>query len=124
MKSRHASAAPASTRPPIAPRGRGLGAAGPADRLARAGHVTRGRKRFPRAQQRLGGDAGPVRALAADELALDDRDPQVTVDERTGAMLPGGPAAEDDDVVVVAHIRLLAAARASWAASARPVHAR
>ena len=27
-----------------------------------------------RAQQRLAGDAGPVGALAADQLALDDRD--------------------------------------------------
>jgi hypothetical protein len=64
-------------------------------RLARLVH------RLARAQQRLGRDARPVRALAADELALDDGDPQAAVRQRRGAMLPRRAAAEDDDVVVV-----------------------
>jgi hypothetical protein len=57
-----------------------------------------------RAQQRLGGDARPVGALAADQLALDDGDAQSAGSQRRSAVLAGGAAAEDDDVVVAAHV--------------------
>ena len=70
----------------------------------------RGRRRLARAvhglagpQQRLRRDARPVRALAPDQLALDDGDTQPAVGERAGAVLPGRARAQDDDVVVVAH---------------------
>ena len=55
------------------------------------------------AQQRLGRDAGPVGALAADELPLDEGDAQPALGERAGAVLTGRAAADDDDVVV-AHV--------------------
>ena len=84
MKSRHASAASTST------------CAGAAASFARV-------RRLAGAQQRLGRDAGPVRALAADELALDQRDTQAAFGERTRAVLAGRAAADDDDVVV-AHV--------------------
>ena len=67
-------------------------------RLASAVH------RLTRTQQRLGGNARPVRALASDQLALDDRDPQAALGQLTGAVLSGRAAAEDDDVVVGAHV--------------------
>jgi hypothetical protein len=54
-----------------------------------------------RTQQRLGRDAGPVRALAAHQLPLHHRDPQAAVGQLTGAVLTGGTCADDDDVVVV-----------------------
>ena len=38
-------------------------------------------------QQRLGGDAGPVRALAADEVPLDHRHPQAAVGQGPGTVL-------------------------------------
>ena len=59
--------------------------------------------RLARPQQRLGRDAGAVGALAADQLALDDRDLQPAVGQRPGAVLAGRAAADDDHVVVVAH---------------------
>ena len=59
--------------------------------------------RFARAQQRLRGDAGPVRALAADELALDEGDAQAAFAQRAGAVLAGRAAADHDRVVVAAH---------------------
>ena len=52
------------------------------------------------AQQRLGRDAGLVRALAADQLALDHRDPQPAVGQRARTVLPGRASADDDHVVV------------------------
>ena len=55
---------------------------------------------FTRAEQRLGRDARPVGALAADELAFDDGDAQTAFCERAGAVLAGRAGAEDDDVVV------------------------
>ena len=71
----------------------------------------RGRRRvvgaargLPRAQQRLGRDAGPVGALAADPLALDECDAQAALRERADTMLAGRAAADDDDVVA-AHDR-------------------
>ena len=69
-----------------------------------------GRRRLARAmdrlagpEQRLGRDARPVGALAADELALDDGDPQAALGECAGAVLAGRAGAEDDDVVVAVH---------------------
>ena len=85
MKSRQASAASTSTS-----RARRR-LARPVDRLARP-------------QQRLRRDAGPVGALAPDELALDDGDAQAALGQRAGAVLARRAAAEDDDVVVAAHV--------------------
>ena len=53
------------------------------------------------AQQRLAGHAGPVRALPADQLALDHRGGQPVVAGVPGRVLPGRPAADDDDVVLL-----------------------
>ena len=66
-------------------------------RLARALH------RLARAQQRLRRNARPVGALAADQLSLDDGDPQPARGQRRRAVLAGRPAAENDHVVV-AHV--------------------
>ena len=52
------------------------------------------------AEQRLGRDARPVGALAADELAFDDGDAQPALGQRAGAVLARRAAAEHDDVVV------------------------
>ena len=54
------------------------------------------------AQERLRRDARPVRALAADQLALDERDAKAALGERARAVL-AGRAAADHDHVVVAH---------------------
>ena len=85
MKSRQASAASTSTS-----RGR--------RRVARGVHG------LARAQQRLRRDARPVRALAADQLALDERDAQAALGQRAGAVLARRAAADDDHVVVAAHV--------------------
>ena len=77
MKSRHASAAATSTAPPVTAR------------LVRARL-----QRLAGPHERLGRDAAPVGALAAEQLALDDRDSQAAVGEPGGAVLAGGPAAE------------------------------
>jgi hypothetical protein len=88
----------------VAPReGAGRVHAAAVDRLAGARRLARRLQRLAGAQQRLRGDARPVRALAADELALDERDAQPAVGERPGAVLAGGPAAEHDDVVGGGH---------------------
>ena len=58
--------------------------------------------RLAGAQQRLGRDARPVRALAADELALDHGNAQPALGERAGAVLSRRASAEDDDVIVAA----------------------
>ena len=68
-------------------------------------HLARGVHRLAGAQQRLGRDAGPVRALAADQLALDDRDPQTTLGQRAGAVLTRRAATQNDHVVVIAHVK-------------------
>ena len=90
MKSRHAKTAA------------GVDAA-PVDRLGGAGRLARRLQRLAGAQQRLGRDAAPVGALAAEQLALDDRDAQAALGEARGAVLAGRAAAEDDDVEVGAH---------------------
>ena len=53
-----------------------------------------------RPQHRLRRHAGEVRALAADEPALDERDLRLVVEPAEGAdeMLAGRPSAEDDDL--------------------------
>jgi hypothetical protein len=66
-------------------------------RLKRAVH------RLPRAQQRLRRDARPVRAQTSHEVALDDRNPQTALRDGGGAVLPGRPATQHDDVVVGGH---------------------
>ena len=62
--------------------------------------VARRVHRLARAQQRLRRDARPVGALAPDQLALDEGDPQAAFGQRAGAVLARRAAAEDDDVVV------------------------
>jgi len=52
------------------------------------------------AQQRLGRDARPVGALAADELALDEGDPKAALGKCARGVLARRAAAEDDHVVV------------------------
>jgi hypothetical protein len=64
--------------------------------------VPRRLHRLARAQQRLGRDAGVVRALATHQLALYDGDPQSPVRQGPGTVLARRPPAEDDDVVVTA----------------------
>ena len=57
------------------------------------------------AQQRLRRHAGIERALAADEMRLDDRDAQACLPEPAGAHLAGGTRADHDDVELVrAHL--------------------
>ena len=85
MKSRQASAASTSTSAVAA------ASRAPVDRLARP-------------QQGLRRDAGPVRALAAHQLALDDGDPQAALGQRAGAVLARRAAAEHDHVVVAGHV--------------------
>src|SRR4051812_43114974 len=105
----------------VAPRedGRRIRAAA-VDGLGRAGRLARGLERLAGAQQRLGRDAAPVRALAAEQLALHDRDPQAAVRQPRGAVLAGRPAAEDDDVEGGAHADPLALS-ISFAAVIRPM---
>ena len=76
--------------------------------LRRRRRVARGVHRLARAQQRLRRDARPVGALAADELALDERDAQAALGERAGAVLARRAAADDDHVVVGSRRQLLA----------------
>ena len=59
--------------------------------------------RLAGAQQRLGRDAGPVGAFAADQLALDQGDPQAAVGQFARAVFPWRAAAHHDDVVVTRH---------------------
>ena len=79
----------ASTAAAIEPAGDGLGDARHAAHLG---------QQLARAQQRLRRHAGVVRALAADQVLLDERDLEPAVGDPPGADLPGGPAADDDDV--------------------------
>ena len=72
--------------------------------LRRGLDVARALHRLAGAQERLGGDARPVGALAADELPLDDGDAQAALGERGGAVLAGGAAAQHDHVIVGAHV--------------------
>ena len=68
----------------VAPRERGLDVD-----LRSSGRVVRGPDRLARTQQRLRRDARPVRALAPDELTLDERDTQAAFGERADTVLAG-----------------------------------
>ncbi len=57
-------------------------------------------EQLARAQQRLGGHARPVGALAADQLALDDRDVEALSGQQPGGDLAGRTGAEHDHVVL------------------------
>ena len=57
--------------------------------------------RLAGAQQGLGRDAGPVRALASGQLPLDYRHPQAAVGQLARAVLARRAGPHDDDVVVV-----------------------
>ena len=70
------------------------------DRLGRSGRLAGMLEGLPGAKQRLRRYASEVVALAAEALAFDDRDAQPAVGQPAGAVSAGGPAAEDDDVVV------------------------
>ena len=87
--------------------------------------VARGVDGLARPQQRLGRDARPVGALAADQLALDDRHAQAALGQRAGGVLAGRAAADHDHVVVAAHLGLQAvrgtAVRSRDGASIAPV---
>ena len=72
--------------------------------LGGGGRLAGGVHRLARTQQRLGRDARPVRALAADQLALDDGDAQAALGQRAGAVLARRAAAEHDHVVVAGHV--------------------
>ena len=66
--------------------------------LGAGARLARAVDRLARAQQRLRRDAGPVRALAADQLPLHDGHPQPARGQRRRAVLARRPAAEDDHV--------------------------
>ena len=74
--------------------------------------LARGVHRLARSQQGLRRDARPVRALAADQLSLDEGDPQTALGQGAGAVLTRRAAADHDHVVVdvmsAAPARLLA----------------
>src|SRR5262245_54195558 len=58
---------------------------------------------LPRAEQRLGRDARPVGALATDQFPLDECDAPTTFGEHAGAVFARRAAADNDDIVGVAH---------------------
>jgi hypothetical protein len=70
------------------------------DGRARALDALGGAQCVPAAQQRLGRHAGPVRALPADELALDEQRGQAALHCAVGDVLRDRAAADDDDVVL------------------------
>ena len=104
----------------VAPSERALGVDAAAHGLARARRLARRLERLARAQQRLRRDAGPVVALAADQLALDDRHAQAAVGQVPRAVL-ARRARSDHDRVVVAHARASRALSISQAAVIRPM---
>ena len=66
----------------------------------RAGHRPRRAESRDRAQQRLRGHARPVRALAADELRLDDHRREPALHGTVGDVLADGAGADHDEVVL------------------------
>ena len=66
-----------------------------------------------RAQQRLGRDAAPVEADAAEQLALDDRGLEPELRGADRGDIAAGPGAEDDEVVWVSHCFFLRRDRAA-----------
>ena len=106
---------------------------GPVTASAAPGHPARGREDVAGPDERLRRDAAPVGALAADELALDERDGEPARGAAADGVLTGGSATDDDDVVGVAHRSSLANRGAapsrsvtavrwsrSWAGSGQP----
>src|SRR4051812_46460284 len=75
----------------------------PVHRLRGARHLARSLHGLARPQERLRRDARPVRALAADQLALDDRDAHATIRQFPGADLPDRTRSDDDCVVAISH---------------------
>lgn len=69
-------------------------------RLLRAVHRLRSPQRRGAAQQRLGRHARPVRALAADQLLLDDDRRQAPLYRAVGDVLAHRPGTDDHDVVL------------------------
>ena len=65
-----------------------------------AGQVRRRVGHVDGAQERLARHARVVRALAAEQFALDERGAQATLDGVLGDILTHRPAADDDDVGV------------------------
>jgi hypothetical protein len=78
----------------LAPRLLGRGGAGGALRLE---------ANLGRAQQRPGRDAGPVGALAADQLALDERGAKPELGQSGGRDLPCGTGPDDDRIEAFGH---------------------
>ncbi len=76
----------------------------PGDRLAGARRLPRLREDLTRPQQRLRGDAGPVAALAGDQLALADGDLHSAGHQVLRAHLAGDPGADHDCVVALSHL--------------------
>ena len=79
------------------------------------------RERVHGPQQGLAGDAGPVRALAADQLALHDRDAHAALAGVVGDVLADGTGSEHDDVVCLllrghSTLRRAASTSGSWKA--------
>ena len=100
--------------------------------LGGSGGVTCGVHGLTGTQQGLGGDAGPVRALAADKLSLDQGDPQTPLGQLSGAVLPRRAGTDHDDVVVRCHVgsscpacsrTMYSAYQSGQSASACPVRA-
>ena len=81
---------------------------GPGDGLGRAGHPACGREDVAGPDEGLRRNAAPVRAFAAHELALDERDGEPARGAAADGVLTGRPASDDDDVVGVAHRSSLA----------------
>jgi hypothetical protein len=82
----------------VAPLEGARGSDAPVHGFARSRCLARRLERLARPQQRLRRDAGPVVALAPDELAFDDRHPQAGVRETPRTMLPRRTGTDDDDV--------------------------
>ena len=72
--------------------------------LRRGSRLVRTVRSFTRTQQRLRRNARVVRALATDQLALDDCDAQTALGERACAVFARRAATEDDDVVLTGHV--------------------
>src|SRR5690606_17225578 len=69
----------------------------------RPGQPPQRRHRVPGPQQRLRRDAGPVRALPAEQLRLDDQRREAGADGVVGDVLPRRATAQHDDVNVRHH---------------------
>ena len=67
--------------------------------LARTRRLARRLECLAGTQQGLGGHAGPVVALAADQLALDDGHLEAAADQTAGAVLSAGSRAYHDHVI-------------------------